>query len=232
MGAQVAALMAIRIALVAALLCAAPWGCSDDAVQVHDSGLTPDLTPDQAAGDKTVGIEIGTTKPDLEPPPKPDKGTPPKPDKGTPPDQGTPVADALPSVCKPFCDKIGSYSEGWYDSCTKIVITKVQCSGCNAVCKDCGSGCKSNGWYDSCKGKLIQYTSCTECKPVCGNIGSKSEGWVDGCKGGLLKKPGSTNPYWDQCAKCKAVCKNFGTYSMGYYSSCNSLLIQYGTCIP
>ena len=227
--------------------CLALWGCSDDPVTPADSGvdLSVDVTP---ADDKGVGIEIGTTKPDLgapqkdQAPPQPDKGQPPQPDKGTPPqpdkgqppqpDKGSPVADALPSSCTPYCDKIGTKSEGWYDGCTKKLITYFQCAKCKAVCKDCGLGCKGNGWYDSCNAKVIQYTTCTNCKPKCGNIGSKSEGWVDGCKGGLLTKPGSSTPFWDQCAKCKAVCKHFNTYSMGFYSSCTNALIQYTTCIP
>ena len=231
-----------RLFLLGVMVAALALGaCSDDDTPAADSGAdlsTPDTTP---GGDKGVGIEIGTTKPDVGPskpdegtPPQPDKGTPPQPDKGTPPqpDKGTPVADATTSSCMPYCDKIGSKSEGWYDGCTKLLIKYYQCAKCKAVCKNCGKGCKSNGWYDSCNATVIKYTTCTECKPASGNIGSKSEGWVDGCKGGLLTKPGSSTPFWDQCSKCTAVCKHFNTYSMGYYSSCTNALIQYTTCIP
>jgi hypothetical protein len=61
-------------------------------------------------------------------------------------------------ACKPFCDKIGTRSEGWYDSCTRQLFDWAFCADCEAECRNAGT--KSEGWYDSCTGELITYGDC------------------------------------------------------------------------
>ncbi|RLG60228.1 MAG: hypothetical protein DRN95_00185 [Candidatus Hydrothermarchaeota archaeon] len=63
-------------------------------------------------------------------------------------------------TCKPFCDKIGTRSEGWYDSCTGRLIKYDSCSRCEAICKEIGT--RNEGWYSSCDNSLILLTSCEE----------------------------------------------------------------------
>ncbi len=60
--------------------------------------------------------------------------------------------------CKPFCDLIGTRSEGWYDPCTGDAIVFSQCAACASQCRYVGT--YSEGWYDSCSGALIDYASC------------------------------------------------------------------------
>lgn len=67
-------------------------------------------------------------------------------------------SDCTGKECRPVCAKIGTKSEGWYDSCTGELIEWAQCAECTAVCKLCGS--KSEGWYDSSTGELILYADC------------------------------------------------------------------------
>ena len=61
--------------------------------------------------------------------------------------------------CKPICDKIGTRSEGWYDSCTKELIKYDSCSRCTAICKEVGT--RAEGWYDSCDNSLIKLERCS-----------------------------------------------------------------------
>ena len=71
-----------------------------------------------------------------------------------------PWCDCKPpaSSCFPVCKEIGSYSEGWYDSCTGDKIAFAICDGCVPVCSAIGT--KSEGWVDSCSGKLIRWDNC------------------------------------------------------------------------
>ncbi len=62
--------------------------------------------------------------------------------------------------CQPFCDKIGTRTEGWYDSCTGELIKLGACRGCSAVCERPGTDVE--GWYSSCDGSLIKYDRCSE----------------------------------------------------------------------
>jgi hypothetical protein len=67
-------------------------------------------------------------------------------------------------TCKPICDKIGTRSEGWYDSCSGKLIKYDSCGRCEAVCKEIGT--RSEGWYSSCDGSTIWLTTCEE-RAVC-----------------------------------------------------------------
>jgi C1A family cysteine protease len=61
--------------------------------------------------------------------------------------------------CEPFCDKIGTRAEGWYDSCTGELIKYDLCSGCTAVCREIGT--REEGWYSSCDLSLIKLEKCS-----------------------------------------------------------------------
>jgi hypothetical protein len=63
--------------------------------------------------------------------------------------------------CTVECRYIGSFSEGWYDTCTGKLIRYALCAECVPECRACGS--KSEGWYDSCDDSLILYAKC-ECQ--------------------------------------------------------------------
>jgi hypothetical protein len=61
------------------------------------------------------------------------------------------------SECPPGCDKIGTQEEGWYDSCSGLLMKKEKCKDCLYKCDQIGT--KSEGWYSLCAG-LIQYANC------------------------------------------------------------------------
>ena len=63
-----------------------------------------------------------------------------------------------PLSCQPVCDKIGTRSEGWYDSCTGKLIDWALCEKCQAECRN--GGTESEGWYDSCTDDLIIFGEC------------------------------------------------------------------------
>ena len=65
--------------------------------------------------------------------------------------------------CRPECLYIGSWSEGWYDSCTKELITYAQCSACSIVCVDPSQpslGVPQPRYYSSCDPKPLTNTLC------------------------------------------------------------------------
>ncbi|MFH0902337.1 MAG: hypothetical protein V2A73_17025 [Pseudomonadota bacterium] len=76
-------------------------------------------------------------------------------------DEEVPPAD---ETCVPVCKLIGSFSEGWYDSCTGKLICWANCAGETAQCD--GVGTRSEGYYTEkehgCDGEesLIRYQSC------------------------------------------------------------------------
>jgi hypothetical protein len=181
--------------------------------------------------------------------------TSPMPDHGVVKDASSKVDAAVPpapewgvladgaAACAPSCCNIGSKSEGWC-GCSGSLLNKPgtttpywdSCATCTALCKNCGSGCKSNGYYSSCAvTQVIEYATCTECKPKCDMIGSYSEGWYDTCTGKILTDPSTGNPFWDSCSKCSVTCTNNGPGSKtnGYYSTCTGTkLIEYVDCVP
>lgn len=60
--------------------------------------------------------------------------------------------------CPPECMFIGSYSEGWYDSCTGEMLGDFRiCADQQPVCHYIGTD--SEGWYDQ-EGQLIAWDSC------------------------------------------------------------------------
>ena len=122
---------------------------------------------------------------------------------------------------EPYCDAIGTRSEGWYQY--GRLIKYVSCDGCYAVCK--AAGTRSEGWYSSCDGSLIKYEECAEeCTDgetrVCGsNVGECKKGkqicvngtWSE-CMGAVGPRPevcdGLDNDcdgiVDDNCEKCPA----------------------------
>lgn len=70
------------------------------------------------------------------------------------------VGVATADSCKPICDKIGTRSEGWYDSCSGRLIKYDTCSGCEAICNEVGT--RNEGWYSSCDNSTIVVVSCHE----------------------------------------------------------------------
>ena len=148
----------LAIGAAATLCSACPTGTGTDA------GVGVDLS----ANDLTTPSDSAAAIPDL-------SGTPDlsiAPDQSVPPDLTAPrdlaVVRDLVGVtgdlaqCTPFCDAIGTRSEGWYDSCTHKLIKWDFCANCTAVCNFCGVGCKSNGFYNSCDPtKFIVYVDCT-----------------------------------------------------------------------
>jgi len=149
------------------------------------------------------------------------------------------VAKPDGGACVPYCGAVGSYSEGWYDGCTKQLMQSPQgkpwfdqCAKCTGECR---TGSAGVGWYKLCETLLLTGTawgSSTACKPYCGAIGSKSEGCDDGCTNQLMKDPISGTMLWAQCANCVAACKHIGSCSEGWYSECSGDLIAASTCTP
>ncbi len=66
--------------------------------------------------------------------------------------------------CEPYCDKIGTESEGWYDPCTGKVIKYAECKDCSIKCDKIGT--KSEGWYSSCTG-LVAWADCGSIEYSC-----------------------------------------------------------------
>jgi hypothetical protein len=61
--------------------------------------------------------------------------------------------------CLPECRHIGSYSEGWYDSCTGELLGDYRiCAGQEPVCLYIGTD--SEGWYAGEEGDLIDWAAC------------------------------------------------------------------------
>lgn len=67
-------------------------------------------------------------------------------------------------LCPPVCMEAGSFSEGWYDTCSGELLCHARCAGefpsCDAV------GTRSEGWYTTGDGcglstHLIAWTDCT-----------------------------------------------------------------------
>jgi len=59
---------------------------------------------------------------------------------------------------EPYCDAIGTKSEGWYQY--DELIKYDTCEGCYAVCSAIGT--KSEGWYSSCTNELIKWEVCED----------------------------------------------------------------------
>jgi hypothetical protein len=63
--------------------------------------------------------------------------------------------------CIPYCGKIGSKSEGWYDGCTNEILGDPapdnplydQCAECEAVCLP--DGARGAGYYSSCNNDML-----------------------------------------------------------------------------
>ena len=77
----------------------------------------------------------------------------------------TPITPVIKD--KPYCDAIGSKSEGWYEntgSNKQELIRWDNCNGCSAVCKYMGE--EYEGWYSkgTCEnsGTIIKYADCGE----------------------------------------------------------------------
>ncbi len=58
----------------------------------------------------------------------------------------------------PYCDAIGTRSEGWYQDSGFIAYD--YCDGCTAYCDFIGT--RAEGWYSDCGEKLVLYAFCTE----------------------------------------------------------------------
>jgi len=74
--------------------------------------------------------------------------------------------DDAEDECRPICDHIGTWSEGWYDPCTDERICYQMCDGATVFCLHVGD--YSEGWYSEpavqdCQtgmAGLIQYDDC------------------------------------------------------------------------
>ncbi len=67
------------------------------------------------------------------------------------------------SISQPYCDAIGTKSEGWYSKGEDWVdkgglIMWANCKGCTAQCKNVET--KSEGWFSSCTGERITFAKC------------------------------------------------------------------------
>lgn len=60
--------------------------------------------------------------------------------------------------CEPVCGFAGTKSEGWYDSCTGVLIKQMSCKECGTSCDLVGT--KSEGWYSTCGDGLIAWDNC------------------------------------------------------------------------
>jgi len=71
---------------------------------------------------------------------------------------------------QPYCSRIGTRSEGWYNS--EGFIKWDNCADCEAVCLY--EGTENEGWYSSCENRLIKLEDCDKvCLDTCSSLGYK-----------------------------------------------------------
>lgn len=137
--------------------------------------------------------------------------------------------------CVPECRNVGTRSEGWYDSCTGVLIGFTLCDGCTPVCSAIGS--RSEGWVSSCDGAAIGAFA------ACGPSMACSADPAAKCPVGVACQAGATAAYpcpdgseVPQCtcappdAACPPTCQNVGMKTEGWYNSCTGVQLRLETC--
>ena len=130
---------------------------------------------------------------------------------------------------QPYCDHIGTRSEGWYTQEGLVTIANGNlafdfCETKVATCMEVGS--RSEGWYafDSKDIRPVLYAYCDsqESIPSCQAQGTRSEGWYN--DKGLIG--------YDNCAGKELKCMFYGTRSEGWYAVKASTvqLLQWDNC--
>ena len=138
-----------------------------------------------------------------------------------------------PGPCKPVCKHVGSYSEGWYDSCTDELFDYAACENQTVKCDRIGS--RSEGWYSfadgALQGNLLVYAQCAdimECVPdpadqcpVCGDdlCEADKDETPDTCPEDCSEEPQCSSPA--DCADEQWIVDCVGHWSC-----------ERGSCVP
>jgi len=106
--------------------------------------------------------------------------------------------------CRPECRLVGTFSEGWYDGCTDLLIAYDKCAGQEVSCVAIGS--KSEAWVDSA-GLFLGWDNCAP-RWSCDAISDVCPSMI--CDGttdpGVLTCPGGSTSEFCTCTLHQWTC--------------------------